>query len=1262
MEATVVSIGKAVLDGALGYAKSAAAEEMALQLGVERDVSFVTDELEMMQSFLMTADEERDQNNKVLNTWVKQVRDVAYNVEDNLVDFTIHAEREKPPFLGCIPRNPCDRRRIALEVKELKAKVEEVSNRNLRYRLIKDGAGGSKPTAAGVEQGVIAGSAAAIFGVDEDWRSAMKQEPSKVELTQLIVSEAVELRVITVWGTSGDLGKTSEIRKAYGDPKVKAKFRRRAWVRVMHPFDPKEFLHSLVRQFYVDSQEEEASVDQEGTTVGANILLKMEKMGQSDLVRMFSAQLSCNSYLIVINDLSTIEDWDCIKSYFSDKKNGSRIVVATQQIEIASLCTKQPYRVSVLKQLSSDQILYLFHKKVEKPETDFAKTILGSTTVTSTSEIEEEGARQENSMGGQDVVSTASTVEKNLDRSTTKTVIPEDVVVGRATEKQKVIDLVLPNPNDVDSHKVVSVWGMGGIGKTTLVRSVYRSQQLGGWKRAWATALRPFNRGALLRNLALQLQTGIQEDSASAGDTQKNIGAIRYEETANELSRLLDLHKCLIVLDDLSSREEWDSIKHHFLKARRIIVTTREKFVAKHCSEDDLNMYSLKGLDEDAALDLFKKKVYKNAAGVELHSSMLDQAKLILQKCDGLPLAISTIGGYLANKPKTTMEWRKLNDGISAELEINPELKMIKAVLMRSYDGLPYHLKASFLYLSIFPEDFKIKRKHIVRRWVAEGFSRDMQHMIAEQVGDKHFDELLDRSMTLASEGENHGNIDSCVLHDLIREICISKAREENLVFTLEEGCSLGGTQGAIRHLTISSNWKRDKEMMQRTLDLSHVRSLTVFGEWRSFFISSKMRFLRVLDLEHTIGLRDHHLDQIGELLHLRFLSLRGCQGIFELPSSLGNLRQLQTLDVRGTRLWALPTAVTKLQKLQYLHACIDWSSNDIYDKYIDITVDRCDVFLESLEEKQHKACTCFSRAVLCLHKAHVLCRPKLLDAHSTRSKSDLFVEGMSRCDIRNQHSTLIKFGETNENNWCGVKVPRGISKLRALHTLRVVNVAWGYATFQELGGLTQLRKLGVTGVSKENSDKFWLAVAGHDQLLSLSIDYGGNKPEDVELDGCLGADLWLPKCLESLKMHGRLVKVTEWIHQLQNLSKLQLEKTKLKQDAIEAIGQLPNLAVLRLKHFSVHGMQLRFLGLSFPSLLVLELEDYLDSVEFEQEAMPKLEVLQATKRCRILQTITGLHFLTSLKEIRLDDGRRHKKTIQRALAEYPNNVTLKML
>ena len=93
---------------------------------------------------------------------------------------------------------------------------------------------------------------------------------------------------------------------------------------------------------------------------------------------------------------------------------------------------------------------------------------------------------------------------------------------------------------------------------------------------------------------------------------------------------------------------------------------------------------------------------------------LIKERKQILKKCDGLPLAIVVIGGFLANRPKTGAEWRKLNENISAELEMNPELGMIRTVLGKSYDGLPYELKSCFLYLSIFPEDHTISQRRLV--------------------------------------------------------------------------------------------------------------------------------------------------------------------------------------------------------------------------------------------------------------------------------------------------------------------------------------------------------------------------------------------------------------------------------------------------------------------------------------------------------------------------------------------------------------------
>uniref|UniRef100_A0A0D9XAA1 Disease resistance N-terminal domain-containing protein n=1 Tax=Leersia perrieri TaxID=77586 RepID=A0A0D9XAA1_9ORYZ len=132
MEATALSVGKSVLNGALGYAKSALAEEVALQLGIQRDHAFIRDELHMMQSFLMAAHDERSEH-KVVKAWVQQVRDVAYDVEDCLQDFAVRVGNSS---WWRSPNMLLERRSVAKKMKELRAKVEDVSQRSVRYRLI----------------------------------------------------------------------------------------------------------------------------------------------------------------------------------------------------------------------------------------------------------------------------------------------------------------------------------------------------------------------------------------------------------------------------------------------------------------------------------------------------------------------------------------------------------------------------------------------------------------------------------------------------------------------------------------------------------------------------------------------------------------------------------------------------------------------------------------------------------------------------------------------------------------------------------------------------------------------------------------------------------------------------------------------------------------------------------------------------------------------------------------------------------------------
>jgi hypothetical protein len=256
----------------------------------------------MMQAFLKAAHDERD-NHEVLMTWVKQVRDVAYDAEDCLQEFSIYLH--KPSSWWRLPSTLKVRRRIAKQMKELRARVEDVSQRNLRYQLIKSS--GSKLPSFYEQPNM---TSAAIFGIDDAW-SAAKQESSKVDLVHLIQQEGEDLRVIAIWGTSGDVGFATIINEAYENPDIQKKFPRRAWVRVMHPFNKNDFIQSLANQFR--------------STERIGVLLEAEKT-REELAQEFTRYVNQKSYLIVLNGLSTIEEWKWITTCFPNNKKGSRII------------------------------------------------------------------------------------------------------------------------------------------------------------------------------------------------------------------------------------------------------------------------------------------------------------------------------------------------------------------------------------------------------------------------------------------------------------------------------------------------------------------------------------------------------------------------------------------------------------------------------------------------------------------------------------------------------------------------------------------------------------------------------------------------------------------------------------------------------------------------------------------------------------------------------------------------------------------------
>lgn len=166
-------------------------------------------------------------------------------------------------------------------------------------------------------------------------------------------------------------------------------------------------------------------------------------------------------------------------------------------------------------------------------------------------------------------------------------------------EKSKLVQLIRQGRN-YPGCKVISVFGMGGVGKTTLVRSVYEELDTLFQNRAWITVQRPFSVLSSLRSIARQLYW------PNAG---REIETVGLEETIDEITRLLCTRMCLIVLDDLTSTADWDLIINYLEKTAVIVVTTREGILARHCSRDG-NVLKVEFLPDRDAFELFKRKVH----------------------------------------------------------------------------------------------------------------------------------------------------------------------------------------------------------------------------------------------------------------------------------------------------------------------------------------------------------------------------------------------------------------------------------------------------------------------------------------------------------------------------------------------------------------------------------------------------------------------------------------------------------------------------
>lgn len=230
------------------------------------------------------------------------------------------------------------------------------------------------------------------------------------------------------------------------------------------------------------------------------------------------------------------------------------------------------------------------------------------------------------------------------------------------------------------------------------------------------------------------------------------------------------------VLDDVWNREAYTQIMDvfHNLQASRVIITTRQEHVASLAQPR--HQLKLKPLEHNDAFNLFCRKAFYNRMQCKCPQNLEKLANAIVDRCQGLPLAIVSIGGMLSSLPATEYVWNETYNQLRGELAKNDHLR---ANLNLSYQDTPGELRNCFLYCCLFPEDHKLSRESLVRLWVAEGFAFPKEQSTAEEVADRYLRELIQRNMLEVVENDELGRVSTCKMHDLVRDLVLSIAKEE---------------------------------------------------------------------------------------------------------------------------------------------------------------------------------------------------------------------------------------------------------------------------------------------------------------------------------------------------------------------------------------------------------------------------------------------------------------------------------------------------
>ncbi|KAI5554473.1 hypothetical protein BDE02_19G015700 [Populus trichocarpa] len=567
--------------------------------------------------------------------------------------------------------------------------------------------------------------------------------------------------------------------------------------------------------------------------------------------------------------------------------------------------------------------------------------------------------------------------------------LPTRKMVGQTFEEHKKTISSLLMRNEVSS---IGIYGMGGVGKTTLVTHIYNQLlERRDTHVYWVTV----SQDTSINRLQTSLARRIGLDLSSEDEELHRAAALKEE--------LKKKQKWVLILDDLWKAFDLQQLRvPDQVEGCKLILTTRSEKVCQYMKTQ--HTIKVQPISEREAWTLFTERLGHD---ITLFPEVERIAEDIVRECAGLPLGIITMAGSMRGVEQPH-EWRntlkKLKESKCREMQDE-----VFRLLRFSYDQLnDLALQQCLLYCALYPEDHEIKREELIGYLIDDGIIEEMRSRQAA------FDEghtMLDKlEKVCLMERADYGDYYRCVkMHDLIRDMAHQILRTNSPVMVGEYNDELPDVDMWKENLARVSL----KDCYFEEIPSSHsprcpnLSTLLICGNEVLQFIADnffqQLHGLKVLDLSRTSIIKLP--DSVSELVSLTALLLKECENLRHIPS-LEKLGALKRLDLYGT--WALekiPQGMQCLSNLRYLR--MNGCGENEFPSEILPKLSHLQVFV--LEDKIYSPVTVKGKEVGCSRKLETL-------VCHFESQSD-FVEFLnSRDKIRSLSTYCIFVGPRDED------------------------------------------------------------------------------------------------------------------------------------------------------------------------------------------------------------------------------------------------------